>query len=164
MALGVVGLLHCSQVLSQSPLEKSQRDEISRMESDAPAMARAFKKARDSLDAFLRLAKAPPPNAETFAVKVAVSDSKEKEYFWISPFSHDGAVFRGRLNNTPRLVTNVAEGQEIRFKKSEIVDWMYVDTGKRRMYGNFTACALLTKETPEQAAEFRRHYGLECDL
>jgi len=127
-------------------------------------MARAFTKARASLDDFLALAQAPPPNTETFALKVAVSDSKDTEYFWISPFSYDDSVFRGRLSNTPRLVTNVSEGQEISFKKSEIVDWMYIDTAKRRMYGNFTACALLTKETPENAADFRRHYGLECDL
>jgi hypothetical protein len=40
---------------------------------------------------------------------------------------------------------------------------MHVDVLKRKMYGNFTACALLTREPPQQAAEFRRRYGLECN-
>jgi uncharacterized protein YegJ (DUF2314 family) len=78
MLLGLAGLLCSSQGLSQSPLEKSRRDEISRMDSEDPAMARAFRKARTSLDDFLALAKAPPPNTQTYALKVAVSDSKDK--------------------------------------------------------------------------------------
>jgi len=31
------------------------------------------------------------------------------------------------------------------------------------MMGNFTACALLTRETPESAAAFKARYGLVCD-
>ena len=31
------------------------------------------------------------------------------------------------------------------------------------MMGNFTACALLTKEPPARAESFKRQYGLSCD-
>lgn len=116
------------------------------------------------MDAFLKIAASPPPNTTSHAVKIAISDGKETEYCWILPFTRTGASFTGKLNNTPRLVAHVKEGQEIEFKKSEIVDWTYVDRSARRTYGNFTACALLTKEAPEEAAKFRKHYGLECDL
>ena len=123
---------------------------------------RVFAKA--TLDGFLRITESPPPNAASFAVKVAISDKKETEYFWISPFSWSGDSFEGRLNSTPRLVKHVREGQNLQFKRTDIVDWMYVDRAAQRMHGNFTACALLTKEKPEEAARFQKHYGLECDL
>lgn len=145
-------------------VEKSRRDEIVRMSDDDPAMAQAFRKAKATLDQFLKIAASPPPNATSFAVKIAISDDKETEYFWILPFTRTGESFKGKLNNTPHLVRHVSEGQEIQFKKSEIVDWTYVDRSARRTYGNFTACALLTQEAPEEAAKFRKHYGLECDL
>lgn len=37
------------------------------------------------------------------------------------------------------------------------------DTSTNRMHGNFTACALLTKEPPEQRKDFMKQYGLRCD-
>jgi uncharacterized protein YegJ (DUF2314 family) len=161
LALSALGV---GDIAAQGIVERSQRDEIVRMGDDNPAMAKAFQKAKATLDSFLRIAQSPPPNTASFAVKVSISDKKETEYFWISPFSWAGDSFKGRLDNTPRLVSHVREGQELQFKRADIVDWMYVDRAARRMHGNFTACALLTKEKPEEAAKFRKHYGLECDL
>jgi uncharacterized protein YegJ (DUF2314 family) len=164
VALVALSLLGCGDIADQGLVEKSQRDEIARMSSEEPAMAKAFQRASGTLDGFLRIAQSPPPNTASFAVKIALSDKKETEYFWISPFSWTGDSFKGTLGNTPRLVRHVKEGQELQFKRADIVDWMYVDNGTRRMHGNFTACALLTKEKPEEAARFQKHYGLECDL
>jgi uncharacterized protein YegJ (DUF2314 family) len=67
----------------------------------------------------------------------------------------------GRIDNTPRSVTNVREGQKISFEESDVVDWLYRENGK--MVGNFTACALIKKETPKQAEAFKKEYGLNCD-
>ncbi len=128
-----------------------------------PAMAAALRKAQVSLEDFLRTAASPPANASAFAVKIALSDGKDTEHFWIVPFTRQGDSFKGTLGTTPRLVRHVRQGQDISFRKSQIVDWMYVDVDKRRMHGNFTACALLTKEKKEEAAKFRKLYGLECD-
>jgi uncharacterized protein YegJ (DUF2314 family) len=49
------------------------------------------------------------------------------------------------------------------FARGEIHDWMYYDDANRRMKGNFTACALLTREKPEDAEKMKRTYGLVCD-
>jgi uncharacterized protein YegJ (DUF2314 family) len=163
-ALGLAVACTATELTAQSTLERSKRDEIVRMGDNDPAMAKAFAKAKTTLDQFLLIAKSPAPNTKSYAVKVAISDSRETEYFWILPFTQEGDTFRGQLNNTPRLVKHVAFGQEIRFTKSEIVDWMYVDAAHRRMHGNFTACALMTKDKPEDAERARRAYGLECDL
>ena len=40
---------------------------------------------------------------------------------------------------------------------------MHLEPAKNRMHGNFTACALLTKESPKDAAAFKKQYGLSCD-
>ena len=52
-------------------------------------------------------------------------------------------------------------GQVIEFSESEIVDWLYTENGK--MIGNFTACALLKREPPDQLEAMKKQYGLSCD-
>jgi uncharacterized protein YegJ (DUF2314 family) len=52
-------------------------------------------------------------------------------------------------------------GQTITFKEDEIVDWLYLEDGK--MIGNFTACAMLKREPPQEAEKFIRQFGLRCD-
>ncbi|MGZ8407195.1 MAG: hypothetical protein ACXWVJ_04125 [Caulobacteraceae bacterium] len=54
-------------------------------------------------------------------------------------------------------------GERIEFSRGQIADWTYIDGAKGQMVGNFTGCALLTKEPPAQAEEFKRLYGLQCD-
>lgn len=146
---------------AQSVLERARRDEVTTMSDSQPAMQRAFARARASLDQFLTLAANPRAGARGFAVKVGVREGGTTEYFWVTPFQRSGDSFTGRLNNTPRLVSNVRAGQTLRFARSDIVDWMYVESD--RMRGNFTACALLERETPTQRTAFQQQYGLSCD-
>jgi uncharacterized protein YegJ (DUF2314 family) len=144
-------------------LERAQTDDVSFISDDDPAMRAAFKKAQDSLDEFLELAASPPPNTDSYAVKVAISDGARKEYFWIAPFVLNAGSFSGRISNTPQVVSTVREGEEVRFDRSDVVDWTYENSVEKRMYGNFTACAMLAHETGEDAAEFKAQYGLHCD-
>lgn len=141
----------------------AQTDGVHVVSDNDPAMLAAFKKAQDSLDQFLALCASPPPNTDSFAVKVGVSEGGNREYFWVTPFVANAGSFSGRINNTPRTVSNVTEGQEIQFRRSEIVDWTYENTAEQKTYGNFTACAMLVHESDQNAAEFKRQYGLDCD-
>lgn len=148
---------------AQTLVERVKRDEIAHMSQEEPAMRSAFEKARASLDTFLAQAKSPARGTDRYALKVAISDGQNTEYFWVADFAGDGKQFTGVLNNEPRLVMKHRYGERIVFRRDQIVDWTYMDTNNRRMHGNFTACALLTKEPPAQAAEFKRQYGLRCD-
>jgi uncharacterized protein YegJ (DUF2314 family) len=164
--LAVIGWIAAASMLmgvaqAQSTLDKARNDEVSLVLHDDPAMERAFKKAKHTLDGFLDLAADPPPGSEFYAVKVGIRQGNETEYFWISPFTANGRSFTGQVNNTPRIVTRVREGETIEFERDEIVDWTYYSNNKMR--GNFTACALLTHESLEDAAQFMAEYGLECD-
>ena len=154
----------CVSALGQTVLDKAQKDELSFVPKDDPAMARAFERARASLDQFLVLLRGAPPYMRSPGVKVGISDGDRVEYFWISNVVQNGEKFSGLINNQPRSVKSVRMGQNYEFGRSQIVDWTFVDTRSNKMIGNYTACALLTREPPDQAAAFRRQYGLDCDI
>ena len=143
--------------------EKVANDEISYMSDNDPAMKKAFAKAQKTLPDFLRQAAKPQPDTSTYALKVGLREGKNTEYFWVGDFQEKGDQFTAILDNTPQMVRNYRKGQQISFKRAQIVDWMYIDEGKQRMMGNFTACALLTKESAEEAAAFKKQWGLRCE-
>lgn len=149
--------------IGQTIVERAARDEISYMGREEPAMRDAFRKASVSLDEFLSVAASPKPGTSSYALKVAVSDGRNTEYFWVNGFSRKGERFTGVLNNKPRLVKKHKLGERIEFTRAQVADWTYIDDANKRMVGNFTACALLTKEPPAQAEEFKRRYGLRCE-
>jgi uncharacterized protein YegJ (DUF2314 family) len=164
MLAGVLaaGLFAPVAARSQTILQKAERDEIAIVADDDPTMAAAMRKARATLGDFLTIAAAPKPSMENFAVKVAIHDGDQNEYFWIDPFSNDNGQFSGRINNKPEMVHTVKMGQLIHFGRDEIVDWMYMDGGE--MKGNYTACALLKSAPKNEAEEFKERFGLICDF
>ena len=143
--------------------ERARNDQVTFVHDGDPAMNRAFEKARASLDEFFELAKSPKPGTQAYAVKVAVSDGKNTEYFWVNQFESDGEQLSGVLNNEPENVRVYRFGERFTFKRDDIVDWTYTEPAAGRTYGNFTACALLTHEDPTEAEEFKRQYGLLCE-
>jgi uncharacterized protein YegJ (DUF2314 family) len=133
------------------------------MDDDHPAMKKAFAKARETLDTFLKLEAEKPPELGRFAVKVGISEGKGTEYFWITDFTRTGERFSGKIGNTPQMVKNVKLNQTYEFTRAQIVDWLYIDRPKRKMIGNFTYCALLTQEPPAEAEAARKRFNLECE-
>jgi uncharacterized protein YegJ (DUF2314 family) len=149
---------------AQPVVDRARADELVFMSDDDPAMRHAFERARATLDGFLSKAKQPAPGTVHYALKVGVRDGKDTEYFWVGDFRQDeGDTFVGRIDNAPRLVKKVKEGQMYRFPRAHIVDWTYLDRNERRMVGNYTLCALLTKEPPAEAAAARQKFGLRCE-
>jgi uncharacterized protein YegJ (DUF2314 family) len=96
-------------------------------------------------------------------VKVGIREGKNTEYFWVNELATAGDDFTGKINNEPRMVKSVKLGQAYKFSKSQIVDWTYLDRPNRKMAGNFTACALLSKEPPAEAEAMKKRYGLSCE-
>lgn len=161
----VVILLSIAASLShgQSVSERAAKNQLVYMQDEAPEMRKAFAKAQATLDSFLQVANSPPPNTSAFAVKIGTREGKNTEYFWVNEFSQAGEQFTGRINNEPSFAKSVKLGQTYAFTKGQIVDWTYIDRQKRQTLGNFTACALLTKEPPDEAAKFKKQFGLECE-
>lgn len=152
-----------TSLFAQSLTERVAKDELVFMQDEDPSMRRAFQVARETLDEFLKLARDPRPGQGLFALKVAVAEGKKTEYLWVNQFeAKDGGQFEGTINNEPRMVKTVTFGQRYTFSRSQIVDWTYADKTERRLVGNFTLCALLTKESKEEAEATKRRFNLDC--
>ena len=148
---------------AQSLSERAAKDELVFMQDEDPTMRRAFEVAKDTLDDFLKVSNAPSQSKTGFSLKVAISQGKNTEYFWVNDFVAKGSdQFEGEIGNEPRMVKTVKFGQRYVFSRAQIVDWLYVDKEQRRMMGNFTLCALLTKESREEAEATKRRYKLDC--
>jgi uncharacterized protein YegJ (DUF2314 family) len=163
-AMLLLSLIAAALQASPAPaqlMNKAERDEIVLVSKSDPGMAAAMLKARDTLPEFLKVAAAKQAGAEGFAVKVAIREGGNAEYFWIFPFEPKGDAFTGKLNNNPRTVRGVKNGDTLNFGKGEIVDWMYMDKGA--MKGNYTACALLKKGSQKDRDAFKQRFGLDCD-
>jgi uncharacterized protein YegJ (DUF2314 family) len=158
----ITGVLVATPLAAQTVLEKAARDEIATVANTDPNMAAAMRKAQSTLADFLKVAAAPRPGTQGFSLKVAVREGERVEYFWITPFTNSGSQFSGEINNTPRVVHSVKMGQTITFAQSDIVDRLYIENGMMR--GNYTACALLKSAPKSEADEFKKTFGLNCDL
>lgn len=79
------------------------------------------------------------------------------------PLSRSRTSFAGLLPETRgRPPRTVKAGDVHGFVRGNIVDWLYMDRNRRRMHGNFTACALMAREPPKEAAALRKRLGLAC--
>ena len=146
---------------AQSLLDKARRDEVATVRSDNAAMNAAMARARAELDAFLGIAEAPLADTRDFSVKIRLPITADSnEYIWIRAFARDGSKFVGTVASTPRNFTNLAHGDRLAFERKDIVDWSYRKGEQTK--GNYTACALLQQEAPQQREAFRKRYGLDC--
>ena len=142
--------------------ERAQSNEMLNVQSEEPALRRAAEKAQATLDDFLAKAKQPPAGTSAYALRVRIQEGRDTEYFWVEEFTWSDGSFTGRINNEPRLVKGIQLGQIYKFSRSQIADWKYLDQKNGKTFGNFTACALLSKEPPAQAEEIKRRDGLDC--
>lgn len=147
---------------SQSFTDKAKKDSAVEISDEDPAMQKAMERARAGLEDFLRKAGSPPANTDQYSVKVRVSEGDKQEYLWVSNLKVQGELWSGRIENLP-VIRSVKKGQSYAFAKTEIVDWTYIDKSKKKVVGNFTTCALLTKEPPGVAESIQKQYGLDCD-
>jgi uncharacterized protein YegJ (DUF2314 family) len=155
-------LISVAAASAQTPMQRIERDELAFIADEHPDMVEAMRRARATLKDFLALARAPRANTRAYAVKVAIREGRQTEYFWISDFDNKDGTFSGRIDNTPRLVKRVREDEIISFAENDIVDWMYVENGKVR--GNYTTCAVLKQEKKRDADAVKKRIGLTCDF
>lgn len=161
--LVAVALLLPALAGAESISKKADQGDVVFMRDEDPAMQKAFAKAGATLDDFLGKVRAASPMHTSFALKVAISEGATTEYFWVNNFAQkaDGS-FEGDIANDARLVKRVKFGQRHAFPRAHVVDWTYIDKGTRGMAGNFTLCALLTKEPAAQAEEMKARFKLDC--
>jgi uncharacterized protein YegJ (DUF2314 family) len=127
-ALVLFSVLACSQ-----PLTERARDE--------GATSPYSERAQATLDDFLTKAKQQPAGTSGYALKVKIQDGHGTEYFWVNEFTWSDGSFTGRINDEPRLVRSVKAGEIVRFSRSQVADWKYVDDKTGKTMGHFTSRA-----------------------
>ena len=140
--LFITGLAGCQ--------ESSVQDQVV-TDFDEKEMDKAIAQAKSTIEKFI--AELKSPTGEDHAVKVAITDDDQTEYFWMTGVTFDGSKFTGTINNEPMMVDNVKEGQSWSVEKADAVDWMYIRDGK--MYGNRTMIPLLPSMSKDEADLFR---------
>lgn len=148
-------LLLCLAVLAAScrrdstPKADLYADTVAMVRESDPEMRAAISRAKARLPAFWKEFEAASAR-DVFSVKVPVTDAGSTEYFWLVHVARADGRVSGTIDNRPNLVSTVVQGQRLEVNESEIVDWLYWRDEK--MYGNFTARALL-KTLPREQAE-----------
>jgi uncharacterized protein YegJ (DUF2314 family) len=153
-----------STSFAQGALDRAKRSETTSIDADDPLMRAAYSRALASLPEFLRMLDQAPPHLDVMAIKLGIpAPGGQSEFFWISSVRREGSGFKGVIGNRPNFATHVSMGDEIRFTQQQIVDWTYRDKRTGQMHGNFTGCAILSRETPAEQKRFRDAIGLRCD-
>ena len=114
-------------------------------------MDAAIKKAKSELGTFLDVLSRNA--ADSFAVKVPITEGKTTEHFWLINIQYKDGIFTGVIDNDPEFVKSVKIGQKLTVNKDAIVDWNYVIDGK--IHGGYTIDPLLPSLSPDEAKDIR---------
>jgi len=123
-----------------------------------PKMEAAKAQGRATLPTFFAHLAKPAADEGDFAIKFNLTpDRSGAEFIWAGEIQIDRAgKITGVLNNVP-VDARFTQGQRVPIDRKLIVDWGY---RKGAVYqGNYTTRELLTRMSPEQAAEIRAALG-----
>ncbi len=135
------------------PLAAGAKDVVTQVDADDQMMHAAIQRARSEVELFIKILRSG--NTEV-SVKVPVNDGRTVEHFWLKDvgYSSVDGRFTGKIDNDPNDVKGIVLGQRVSIQKSEISDWLYMQSG--RMYGNYTLRALLPRMPKARADALRK--------
>lgn len=119
---------------------------------DQTEMNLAINRAKSELPVFLEALESK--KADSYSVKVPITDSNGTEHFWLTDIVYKDDYFIGKIGNDPGIIANIKFGQEWKVRKDEISDWLYV-LGEK-IYGGYTIDPLLPSTPKEEADRLRR--------
>lgn len=124
------------------------------VEDTDPGMAAAIARAQKELPQFWRAFDQRAGGESNFVLVVRITDQGRIEHFFTSDFERrdGGAVVT--LGNSPKIVTNVKQGERIQIPAADITDWHYMRDGKYA--GMFTMKPRYKHMPAEQVEAFER--------
>lgn len=133
------------------------------VKAEDAAMNRAMARARATLPIFNSYLPGAAGGRVQAVLKAQFQQGDVIEHMWVSDVTFTGGVYRGRLINRPRELTNVAQGNAVNVSPKHVSDWLVVEEGVG--LGNFTMLELRRRMTPADRAEFdgSRHYRIIAD-
>jgi len=135
----------------------SADDHIVLIKTEDTEMNAAIDAARQTLPEFWAAYNHPASDESEFYVKLAITDGKETEHFWIGRIGKEKDVLVGMIANKAELISNVKFGQKVVIDEKRISDWKFMKAGVTK--GGYTIAVLL-KHIPEgEAVEFKKQLG-----
>jgi uncharacterized protein YegJ (DUF2314 family) len=106
--------------------------------ADDPEMTAAIDSARASDSVLIRhLSMRPAPASRSYlSVKLRFTGMGNGEHIWLDSVRFDGELFHGQLDDDGVIVPGLRRGNWVSGSRSELSDWMIVDSG--RVCGGFT--------------------------
>lgn len=139
--------------------------------NDHPDLVQAYRDAQESFPYFWRElywdGRRQVPLIDMASVKVAftqeyINDDSEPdvrvEHMWIGDIYYDGEFIYGELLNSPNLIDNLQEGEQVGVSLDQISDWMMVS--EDCVYGAFTIQTLRNQMQDEQRAQHDLAWGV----
>lgn len=139
-------------LVAQTALAFADDTPVIYVPEDDPVMNAAIDKSRQTLDCFLNLVINHSSEISDPSLKVFIKDENGAEHFWVRPFHFANNRFSGTIDNEPAIVKIVTYGQEIRFTRNDVTDWMYMKNGKT--HGAFTLRVMIPRMSSEDAATY----------
>ena len=149
----VFGLIAALAGLSAAGVPVRSQDRVVQVPTEDAEMRSAIDKARNSLAEFWTAFDARKPGDEGFALKIAITDGRKTEHFWVNDIVRTGPKITGIINNDPNDVSTVKLGDRVDVASDRISDWMYLRNGK--IIGNATLRVLLKFMPKDQAERYR---------
>jgi uncharacterized protein YegJ (DUF2314 family) len=126
------------------------------------AMAAAIEKAKATLPSFFERLTKPQPGDDGFAVKIRFDTTKrgtDGEHIWANAVVREGDTVSATINNQPRDIPDLKNGQRVTVAVTQLTDWMFMRDGK--FHGAYTLRAMLPFMAPDQAKSFRQRLAPE---
>ena len=110
-------------------------------------MIAAIKKARSTLQQFLKAQAHPKLSQNSFLLRVAFLEGEKVEHIWIADLDLSGKTPLGIIAEEPRI-KRLRFMQWVSFDPNDITDWMYIEDG--RLIGGYTTRLLRERMSPEE--------------
>jgi uncharacterized protein YegJ (DUF2314 family) len=100
----------------------------------------AVRKARASLDTFIKRFQHPEDGDRAFGVQAAFQGGSEPEHIWIHLDTYTEGKFTGRLGDEPQTLPGKHKGDTVTVSKDDVTDWIYQSKGQK--VGGYTIDAM----------------------
>lgn len=145
-------LLSCT-ACTQAPSDSN----VVMVKTDDPEMNTAIEEAKKTLPVFWKAYENPAADESGFFVKLAITDGKETEHFWVGKIRHEEGKLVGLIENDPELVSNVKFHQKVVIDEARISDWKFEKGGTTK--GGYTIAVLLRRIPKSEADEIKKQLG-----
>jgi len=123
-------------------------DPIVYAQADDPELEQARNEATNSLDYFIKsFSDHKSDSIFSYSLKADFVDNGQHEFMWIDLEKIENEQFIGYLGNEPQIIKNVKYGEMITIDKSQIEDWIIVDSRTNTWEGGFSVKVFLKRDS-----------------